>query len=113
MELLPNFRLLHPRSIAEAVAARGSTGEIRFLSGGTDLVPALRRGLMHADIVIDLSDVAELRGITIDHQGVRVGASVTIEELAAHPLLARDYPAVTEAALSIAGPTHRSGHCRR
>ncbi len=108
MELLPNFNLLRPRSIAEAVAARASAGEIRFLAGGTDLLPALRRGLMQANTLIDLSDVAELRGITADSQGVRIGAGATIEELAAHPLMLRDYPAVAVAALAIAGPTHRA-----
>lgn len=108
MELLPDFSLLRPGSIAEAVAARTGTGEIRFLAGGTDLLPALRRGLTQADTLIDLSNIAELRGIVIDSQGVRIGAGTTIEELAAHPLIARDYPAVTEAALAIAGPTHRA-----
>lgn len=108
MELLPNFSLLRPRSIAEAVAARAGAGEIRFLAGGTDLLPALRRGLMQATTLVDLSQVAELRGITVDSEGVRIGAGTTIEELAAHPLVARDYPAVAEAALAIAGPTHRA-----
>jgi 4-hydroxybenzoyl-CoA reductase subunit beta len=108
MELLPNFSLLRPRSIAEAVAARAGAGEIRFLAGGTDLLPALRRGLMQATTVIDLSDVAELRGITFDSPGVRIGAGTTIGELAAHPSLVRDYPAVAAAALAIAGPTHRA-----
>jgi 4-hydroxybenzoyl-CoA reductase subunit beta len=58
--------------------------------------------------LIDLSDVAEMRGITTDSQGLRIGAGTTIEEVAAHPLVARDYPAVAEAALAIAGPTHRA-----
>ena len=108
MELLPNFSLLRPRSIAEAVAARAGTGEIRFLAGGTDLLPALRRGLMQATTLVDLSEVAELRGITVDSEGVRIGAGTTIQELVAHPLVARDYPAVAEAAVAIAGPTHRA-----
>lgn len=108
MELLPNFNLLRPRSIAEAIAGRAGAGEVRFLAGGTDLLPALRRGLMQANTVIDLSDVAELRGITIDGHSMRIGAGATIEELAAHPVMMRDYPAVTAAALAIAGPTHRA-----
>ena len=108
MELLPNFSLLRPRSIAEAVAVRAGAGEIRFLAGGTDLLPAMRRGLMQADTLIDLSDVAELRGITFDNQGVRIGAGTSIEQLATDPLLARDYPAIAQAALAIAGPTHRA-----
>lgn len=110
MELLPNFNLLRPRSVAEAVAARAAagSGEIRFLAGGTDLLPALRRGLMQASTLIDLSNVTELRGIRRDEHGVRIGAGTTIEAVAADALLARDYPAVAQAALAIAGPTHRA-----
>jgi 4-hydroxybenzoyl-CoA reductase subunit beta len=108
MELLPNFNLVRPRSIAEAVAARAAKGEIRFLAGGTDLLPALRRGLMQATTVVDLSEVAELRGITVDSKGVRIGAGTSIEEVASHAQIGRDYPAVAQAALSIAGPTHRA-----
>ena len=108
MELLPNFSLLRPRSIAEAVAARADAKSARFLAGGTDLVPALRRGLVQAETMIDISGIAELHGITLDSQGVRIGAGTTLEALAAHPLVARDLPAVSEAALAIAGPTHRA-----
>lgn len=108
MELLPLFSLLRPRSIAEAVEMRTGAGEIRFLAGGTDLVPALRRGLVQADVVIDLGDVAELRGITFDEEGARIGAGSTLKDVAAHPQLRRDFPAVVEAALAIAGPTHRA-----
>lgn len=108
MELLPNFNLLHPRSIAEAVAARAGAGETRFLAGGTDLLAAMRHGLVQAETLIDLSGVAELRGISTDGKGMRIGAGTTLEELSVHPLVARDYPAVTEAALAIAGPTHRA-----
>jgi 4-hydroxybenzoyl-CoA reductase subunit beta len=108
MELLPNFSLLRPRSIADAVAARAGAGHIRFLAGGTDLLPAMRRGLVQAETVIDLSGVAELRGISSDANGMRIGAGTTIEELANHAQVLRDYPAVATAALEIAGPTHRA-----
>jgi 4-hydroxybenzoyl-CoA reductase subunit beta len=113
MELLSQFKLLRPRSIGEAVAARASHSGARFLAGGTDLVANMRRGLAQPDVLIDLGGVAELRGIALDgHDGqegrvLRIGAGTTIEQLAAHPLL-HDYPALVEAALAIAGPTHRA-----
>lgn len=108
MELLPTFSLVRPRSIAEAVAAHAGAGRIRFLAGGTDLLPAMRRGLVQAETVIDLSGVAELRGITGHEQGIRNGAGTTIEDVATHPQVLRDYPALAQAALGIAGPTHRA-----
>ncbi len=113
MELLSQFKLLRPRSIGEAVAARAGNSGARFLAGGTDLVANMRRGLAQPDVLIDLGGVAELRGIGYDGRSgqagraLRIGAGTTIEQLAAHRLV-HDYPALVEAALAIAGPTHRA-----
>ena len=107
MELLSQFKLLRPNSIAEAIAARAGKSGARFLAGGTDLLANMRRGLVQPDILIDLGGIAELRGITIDGQALRIGAGTTLAQLAEHPLL-HDYPALVEAALAIAGPTHRA-----
>jgi 4-hydroxybenzoyl-CoA reductase subunit beta len=57
--------------------------------------------------LIDVTRVDELRRIRVDANGIEVGASVTLTELAEHPDVARHYPVVAEAAASIAGPTHR------
>jgi 4-hydroxybenzoyl-CoA reductase subunit beta len=107
MELLSQFKLLRPQSVADAVAARAAHSGARFLAGGTDLLPNMRRGLLQPDTLIDLGGVAELRGVTKDGKMLRIGAGTTLEQLAAHPLLSQ-YPALAEAALSIAGPTHRA-----
>ncbi|MEO6354583.1 MAG: 4-hydroxybenzoyl-CoA reductase subunit beta [Burkholderiaceae bacterium] len=110
MELLSQFKLLRPNSVAEAIAAHAGKGSARFLAGGTDLLANMRRGLVQPDTLIDLGGIAELRGIAYDAQDgqtLRIGAGTTLEQLATHPLLHR-YPALTEAALAIAGPTHRA-----
>jgi 4-hydroxybenzoyl-CoA reductase subunit beta len=107
MELLSQFTLLRPQSVADAVAARAANSGARFLAGGTDLLPNMRRGLLQPDTLIDLGGVAELRGIMQDGEMLRIGAGTTLEQLASDPQL-RDYPALAEAALAIAGPTHRA-----
>jgi len=63
---------------------------------------------VQAETVIDLSGVEELRGITADAHGLRIGAGTTINDVATHAHILRDYPAVAQAALGIAGPTHRA-----
>ena len=107
MENLPNFHLLHPRSVPEAVAARIADARTRFLAGGTDLLANMRHGLIDADTLIDLSAIPELRRLEVEASGLHIGAGVTLETLASHPLIARDYGALSEAAQSVAGPTHR------
>jgi len=75
-----------PASIAEALkiageeAARGR--EARFLAGGTDLMVQLADGAPAPDALVDLSGLEELRGIRLDSTGLRIGAAVTLEELA-------------------------------
>ncbi len=100
MELLPDFTLLRPGSVEEAVAARASNPGARLLAGGTDLLPNMRRGLVETETVIDLGGCDELRIL----DGGHIGAMVTLETLA---VACADYPALAQAAAAVAGPTHR------
>lgn len=108
MEPLPDFRLVRPASVADAVAARAATPGARYLAGGTDLLPNMRRGLVTGAALIDLGGIAELKRIGADGAGLRIGAGVTLESLAADAAVRRDFPGLAEAALAIAGPTHRA-----
>jgi len=108
MEPMPVFQLLRPTRIAEAVAARAGAKSARFLAGGTDLLANMRHGLVGCDTLIDLTAIDELRRIDADGDGLRIGGAVTLESLAAHPVVQASYAALVQAALSIAGPTHRA-----
>jgi 4-hydroxybenzoyl-CoA reductase subunit beta len=108
MDALPEFDLVRPRTLDEAVAARNAYPESRLLGGGTDLVVNIRRGIEAPPALIDMSGVAELTSIQADASGLAVGASVTLTALAEHAGLRALYPVVAEAAGSIAGPTHRN-----
>lgn len=108
MEALPEFHLLRPESVAYAVALRAVEPRSRFFAGGTDLLANLRSGLVQAVTLIDLGGIAELKRLEADVRGLTVGAGVTLQALARHPLVARDYPALAQAAASVAGPTHRA-----
>jgi 4-hydroxybenzoyl-CoA reductase subunit beta len=55
-----------------------------------------------------MNGVDELCRIRADADGLEVGASVTLAELAAHPGVAAHFPAVAQAAGSVAGPTQRN-----
>lgn len=104
---LPDFRIARPRSLTEAVAARRDNPSSAWLAGGTDFLVNMRHGLHSPSLVIDLSEVSELNGITVTEQGVRIGAGVQIADIENHALLSERYPAVVQAARGIAGPSHR------
>jgi 4-hydroxybenzoyl-CoA reductase subunit beta len=108
MDALPEFALVHPRTLDELVKARASNPESRLLGGGTDLVVNIRRGIVAPPLLIDVNGVDELRAIKADAHTLDIGASVTLRELATHPDVVRHYPVVAQAAAHIAGPTHRN-----
>lgn len=105
-EVLPSFRLVEPRSLAEAVAVLGATPDARAVAGGTDLIVQLRRGLSDTATLVGLARIPDLRGIAPDGAGLRIGAAVTLAEIEGAPALA-GYPAILRAASGVAGPSHR------
>jgi 4-hydroxybenzoyl-CoA reductase subunit beta len=108
MEVLPEFELLSPTTLAEVLAARRAHPEARLLGGGTDLVVNIRRGIEAPPVLIETGRVAELRAIQADATGLQIGASATLSEIAHHPGVLAHFPVVAQAAASIAGPTHRA-----
>jgi 4-hydroxybenzoyl-CoA reductase subunit beta len=108
MERMPEFELQHPASVAQAAALLAAEPLARLLAGGTDLVPNLRRGIESPAILISLGAVRDFSDISLSATGLTLGAGVTLSQLATHEALARQYPAIGEAARAIAGPGHRS-----
>src|SRR5690349_8164228 len=108
MDALPEFDLIRPRSVDEALKARAAHPDARLLGGGTDLMVNIRRGIVAPPVLIDMTGVPELRAIKADARALEIGASVTLSALAAHPDVIAHYPVVAQAAHVIAGPTHRN-----
>jgi CO/xanthine dehydrogenase FAD-binding subunit len=75
---------LRPETIDETVAALRQHGG-RILAGGTDFFPALGEQPVR-EPVIDISGVAELRGIAVERDCVRIGARTTWTDILRHPL---------------------------
>jgi 4-hydroxybenzoyl-CoA reductase subunit beta len=108
MDALPNFSLVNASSVDDVLKARAANPDARLVGGGTDLVVNIRRGIVAPPALIDVTRVDALRTIKADANGIEVGASVTLAELANHPGVIQNYPVVAQAAGSIAGPTHRN-----
>lgn len=107
MSPLPEFQWLRPETAAEAVRLRALHPGSRYLAGGTDLLPNLRRGLGTTDVVIDLGGVEALSDLREESSMLVLGAGVSLATLAAHKTIQDSLPALAQAALSVAGPTHR------
>jgi 4-hydroxybenzoyl-CoA reductase subunit beta len=108
MDALPEFELLRPRSVAEAVAARKAHPGSRLIGGGTDILVNIRRGIEKPAVLIETNAIADLTSIVADAKDIVVGASTTLTALAADPSVRRHFPAIAEAAGSVAGPSQRN-----
>ena len=87
-----------PETLDAAVALlAGADGVSRVLAGGTDLLVQLRAGMIEPALVVDIKRIDEMREITAEDGGCRVGAAVTGAELGEHAALKAAWPGVVEA----------------
>jgi len=109
---LPPFTLHRPHTLAEAARILAGEGAaagapVRAVAGGTDLWPNMKRRHQKASQVVSLNGIAPLRGIS-NGDGVRLGATATLTEVAAHPLVRAKYPDLAKAVTSISAPVLRN-----
>jgi CO/xanthine dehydrogenase FAD-binding subunit len=92
------FELALPRSVDECVAILAERAdEAKVVSGGTDLLPQLKNGLLKPPLVVDLSGVAGLKTIqSANGHGLRIGAAVTARAIEMNPHVRSAYPALAE-----------------
>jgi xanthine dehydrogenase YagS FAD-binding subunit len=69
-----------------------------FLAGGTTLVDLMKLDVMTPRHVIDINGL-DLRGITVNHNGLRIGAMARMSDVATHPDVANRYPMLAQALL--------------
>ncbi len=94
-----------PGSLDEALALLGREGAA-VLAGGTDLAGQIDRGISAPALLVDLQD-AGLGGIMSEPDGVHIGATATLTEVARAELIA-PYAAVATAAGVAASPLLRN-----
>jgi xanthine dehydrogenase YagS FAD-binding subunit len=106
---MKDLKIAQPKTADELIALLAETQErVAMMAGGTDLLDELKSGVEKAELVVDLQTVAGLAGIAQDRDGLRIGAMTRIVDLAEDAAVARDYPSLKEAALSLATPQLRN-----
>src|SRR5512132_1159124 len=102
------FSYHRPATLADAVNLLATLGdEARPLAGGHSLVPMMKLRLATPEHLIDLHDIAGLKGIRRDGNTIVIGAMTTQHELLASDEIGRSLPILDETALLIADPQVR------
>ncbi|MCO4696638.1 xanthine dehydrogenase family protein subunit M [Streptomyces sp. RO-S4] len=86
--------------VTGAVALLDADPDARYLGGGTNLVDLMKNGVESPARLVDVRSLPLDRIEADDAGAVRIGATVTNADLAAHPLIRDRYPALTQAVLA-------------
>jgi 2-furoyl-CoA dehydrogenase FAD binding subunit len=92
------FDYWRAETIAEAHAALAEEGsDAAVIAGGQSLVPLLSMRMARPKLVVDIMHVAQLGGIAIEGDAIRIGATARQAELLAWPELAERQPLLAQA----------------
>jgi len=109
MMRLPLFGFRSPRTIAEAARILDGEGKNAMaLAGGTDLLPNMKRRQQVPRTLMSLRNVAGLREIQLDDSGLKLGACLTLTEIAQDARFRNGYSALRQAAAQVATPHIRN-----
>jgi CO/xanthine dehydrogenase FAD-binding subunit len=95
------FELARAATVLEA-CERMEAG-YRPLAGGTDVMVMLSAGKLQPRRWVDVSSLGELRGIEVRDDAIVLGALTTYTDVRRHPLMAREFPMLGQAASETGG----------
>ncbi len=102
------FAYARPTTVDEALQAIAAGGEdVKIMAGGQSLIPVMRLRLAAPETVVDLTKVAELRGVREDGDSLVIGAMTTHSDILRDPLIAQYGKLIAEATETVADPAVR------
>jgi carbon-monoxide dehydrogenase medium subunit len=96
-----DFDYHKPSSVADAVKLLSADPDARAISGGQTLLPALKHRLNRPTYLVDLSGIAELKGVKREGDKVTVGALTRHIEVQNSPEVKSAIPALAQMAAVI------------
>ena len=108
-DVIPAFELFQPTSVDDALALQARhRAKAWVLAGGLDSFDWFKDRIKRPEVVIDLSQVKELRGVRTAGDGIEIGAMTTLTEVVRHPMIREKYGILPNAAEAAASPQIRN-----
>ena len=107
--VLPEFELLLPQTIAEAVGYLAQYGkDVTVMAGGTDVLCQIKGGL-RPPCILSLAEIPDLDYVHFDPaKGLRLGAMATMAQVVESALVKENYPALWQSAAQNGTPQTRN-----
>jgi xanthine dehydrogenase YagS FAD-binding subunit len=108
-DAIPNFELDQPTTLANACALLDKHGQDAWkLAGGNDSLTWWKERVKRPKVVVDLAEIAEMKGVRETPDGLEVGALTTLTEVERHPVIRTKYRVLADAARRVASPQIRN-----
>jgi len=108
-DIMPAFELFQPATIQDTLGLLDRHGpDAWVLAGGLDSFDWLKDRIKRPKVVIDLSQVNELRGVREVSGGLEIGAMTTLTEVVRHPVIREKFSILSTGAESAASPQIRN-----
>lgn len=109
MDVMHNFELYQPGSIADAQAVLRDNPDAWIIAGGKDSLDWFKDRVKQPPALVDISGIAELHGITAQEDGgLWIGATTTLTEVAEDAAVREKFPMLAKAAGLVASPQIRN-----
>jgi xanthine dehydrogenase YagS FAD-binding subunit len=108
-DIMPAFELFQPATTEDAQALLARHGKDAWvMAGGLDSFDWLKDRIKRPAVVVDLSQVPELRGIREVNGGLEIGAMTTLTEVVRHPVVKEKFSILSTGAEAAASPQIRN-----
>lgn len=102
------FEYQRAAGLSSTIAALADDPDAKVIAGGTELVNWMKEGIARPTRLLDITGLPGLDGIEPTSDGLWIGALVRMADLADHPGVRSDYPAIPEALLRSASQQLRN-----
>ena len=108
-DIMPAFELFQPATTDDAVALLSKYGKDAWpMAGGLDTFDWLKDRIKRPSVVVDLSQIQELRGIRPWNGGLEIGSMTTLTEVVRHPEVRSKFSILSTGAEAAASPQIRN-----
>jgi len=108
-DVMPSFELFQPTQLRDAFALLDRFGKDSWkMAGGYDSLSWFKERAKKPKAVIDLSNIAEMKGVRETADGIEIGALTTLTEIERHPVIKAKYRLLADAAGKVASPQIRN-----
>ena len=108
-EVMPAFELYQPARLTDAFALLDRFGKDAWkMAGGYDSLSWFKERIKRPKAVIDLSGIAEMKGVRETADGIEIGALTTLTEIERNPVIRAKYRVLADAAVKVASPQIRN-----